>query len=79
MNEENISMSASNADAIDKVRNRHQVVEPLHAQKGTKGHKERGEAPSKCSASLRCSAKAIIYFSGTLFPVTSYISPLRSM
>ena len=30
---ENIFMSASNADAIDKVRNRHQVVEPLHAQK----------------------------------------------
>ena len=33
---ENIFMSASNADAIDKVRNRHPVVEPLHAQKETK-------------------------------------------
>ena len=42
---------------------------------GTQGHKERGEAPTKCSASRRCSPKAMIYFSDTLFPVTSYISP----
>ena len=28
--------NASNADAIDKVRNRHQVVEPLHAHMHTK-------------------------------------------